>query len=89
MSSSNSGSGDTKLDPDTSNDKAKQNDMPQSTATAEASTPTDNWWDGQLKALYQSVIEEPLPEDMLKLVQSPKLKTGDVAAKGSRKQEDE
>lgn len=69
-------------------DAAKKKMNP-STATGDQPTPTDNWWDGQLKALYQSVLEEPLPDDMMKLVHAPKHKTGDVKAKGSRKPEDE
>lgn len=69
-------------------DAAKQ-DMTPNNQTENRPTPADKWWDGQLKALYQSVLEEPLPEDMMKLVQTPKHKTGDVKAKGSGKPEDE
>ncbi|MHB1218376.1 MAG: NepR family anti-sigma factor [Alphaproteobacteria bacterium] len=72
----------------TKNDAAKK-DMTPNHQTGGLPTPTDNWWDGQLKALYQSVLDEPLPDDMIKLVQAPKHKTGDVKAKGFRKPEDE
>lgn len=68
---------------------AAKKDMTPTNQTGDRPTPIDNWWDGQLKALYQSVLEEPLPDDMMKLVQAPKHKTGDVKAKGSRKPEDE
>ena len=68
---------------------AAQKKMYQSDSAGDQPTPTDKWWDGQLKALYQSVLDEPLPDDMMKLVQTPKNKTGDVKAKGSRKPEDE
>jgi hypothetical protein len=69
---------------DTANKK-----MSQSNPIGDQPTPTDHWWDGQLKALYQSVLDEPLPDDMMKLVHAPKHKTGDIKAKGSRKPEDE
>lgn len=72
----------------TKNDAAKK-DMTPNHQTGDQPTPTDNWWDGQLKALYQSVLDEPLPDDMIKLVHAPKHRTGSVKAKGSRKPEDE
>lgn len=86
MNSSDDGDGPK---PATARKDAARKDMNQSNPTNDQPTAADNWWDGQLKALYQSVLDEPLPEDMLKLVQAPKSKTGDVKAKGSRKPEDE
>ncbi len=86
MNSSSDGDGPKAATP--RKDAAKKT-MNQSNATSDQPTPTDNWWDGQLKALYQSVLDEPLPDDMMKLVHAPKHKTGDVKAKGSRKPEDE
>ena len=68
-------------------DAAKK--MDQNDLTGDQPSPTDDWWDGQLKALYQSVLDEPLPDDMMNLVHTPKHKTGDVKAKRSRKPEDE
>jgi hypothetical protein len=61
-----------------SDEKFMEGDMPR---------PADAWWDNQLKALYQSVLDEPLPDDMMKLVHNPVRKTGDAKAKGSRKTE--
>ena len=75
--------------PVTTKKDAVKKRMNQHNATGDQPTPTDSWWDGQLKALYQSVLDEPLPEDMMKLVQAPKHKTGDGKAKGFRKPEDE
>ena len=95
MNASNKESGDSKRPPDTdianshTEQKTSKDNMTPNAAAAELSTPMDIWWDGQLKALYQSVIDEPLPEDMLKLVRSPKLQTGNVPAKEPPKQEDE
>ncbi len=82
MNSSDDGDG---TKPATAKKDAAKNKMSQNNQTDDQPTPTDNWWDGQLKALYQSVLDEPLPDDMMKLVQKPKTKTGDVKAKGSRK----
>lgn len=88
MNSSDDKAGD-RPKPATPKKDATQQDMTPDHQTGDRSTPTDNWWDGQLKALYQSVLDEPLPDDMMKLVQAPKHKTGDVKAKGPRKPEDE
>ena len=30
------------------------------------------WLDGRLKAMYDTVLNEPLPEEILKLLNSPK-----------------
>lgn len=68
---------------------ATRQGMTQNDLTGGQPAATDNWWDGQLRALYQSVLEEPLPEDMIRLIRAPKQKRGDVKAKGSRKPEDE
>jgi len=69
--------------------KDTANKMKQSDSAGDQPTLTDKWWDGQLKALYQSVLDEPLPDDMMELVHAPKRKPGDAKAKGSRKPEDE
>lgn len=31
----------------------------------------DNWLNKELKAIYQSVLDEPIPEDMLRLIKPP------------------
>ncbi len=86
MNSSNDGDGTKSAT--AKKDSAKKT-MSQSNPTADQPTPIDNWWDGQLKALYQSVLDEPLPDDMMKLVHAPKNNRGDAKAKGSRKPGDE
>jgi hypothetical protein len=31
----------------------------------------DSWLNKELKAIYQSVLDEPIPEDMLRLIKPP------------------
>ena len=86
MSSSNGGDG---MKPAAAKKDAAKKQMDSDTSADGPSTPTDNWWDGQLKALYQSVLDEPLPDDMMKLVKKPDEKPADAKAKRSRKPEGE
>ena len=32
----------------------------------------DRWMDGRLKSIYDSVLQEPLPEEIMKLLGQPK-----------------
>ena len=42
-------------------------------APADRADPSfDDWLDVRLKKLYDSVLEEPLPDEMMKLLQRPK-----------------
>jgi hypothetical protein len=86
MNSSDDGDGPKSIAARKETAKKKMN---QSDPTTDQPTSTNNWWDGQLKALYQSVLDEPLPDDMMKLVQAPKHKLGDGKAKRSRRPEGE
>lgn len=88
MNSSHDGAGDKPKPAGSAQKDAAQSKMTDETSIGgDAPSPTDAWWDGQLKALYQSVLDEPLPDDMMKLVRTSKRKTGDAKTKGSRKSE--
>lgn len=41
---------------------------------AHADSSFDQWLDLRLKCMYDSVLKEPLPEEILKLLEQPKLR---------------
>jgi hypothetical protein len=45
---------------------------PSGTASSGAPATFDHWLDGRLQALYQTVLNEPLPREILELLSRPK-----------------